>query len=241
MLDLIICSRFKDSQNWHGVETNQVHRYFAQIESQEILKKLNYKIYAMEGCSVDNTREVLESYKGKFPLEVLSEDITGDSPVASTLNPLRLTRLGQIDSVMMEAVRGKSKYVLWTESDLIIPDDLIERLLEGMDRFHVVAPVILRQTGNVFYDTWAFVNPDGTNWDVDGHEKFTDGNRWQPMKSIGSTCMINGQVLEAGANFGNQQFLTFCESVRNLDFTIGVDLETIINHPFKYYIHGRMV
>lgn len=250
MYDLIICSFFKDSQNWHGHQINQVHRYFSQLHDNInncLDEAKNYKIYAIEGNSSDDTRKVLESYKKDFNLEIIDDIISKESPVESTAAGNRLATLNKLGNFMLENVKGKAKDYLWLESDLIIPDSLVSCLVDGFfSGYSIVAPVITWQTMDIFYDLWAFVNPDGTQWTQNNHNDYIDegrskGLRFKEMNSIGSSAMIRGEIINKGINFGDNCFRGLCENSIKNGYKVAVDLETTIWHPSQALVKGRMI
>lgn len=243
MLDLAICSFFKDSQEWGGLKINQIDRYFNQIKEQNL--EIDWKIFAIEGNSSDDTRFSLEGAKlCGWNMEIIDDEISKDSPVQSTTSSSRMKTLNDLGNFMLEKVKGKARNYLWLESDLIIPDYLIDSLLFAQNRskFDIVAPVITEQTRDIFYDIWGFVNLDGSEWQPQSHLVYEqEGERYKELKSIGSCALISGNIVNSGINFGDNCFRGLCQNARNAGYKVGVDLETRIFHPSRYFINGRLV
>lgn len=248
MLDLAICSFFKDSQVWGGLKINQVDRYFNQIKEQNL--EIDWKIFAIEGNSSDDTRFSLENAQlCGWNIEIIDDEISKDSPVQSTTGSNRMKTLNDLGNFMLEKVKGKAKNYLWLESDLIIPDYLIESLLFAQHRskFDIIAPVITEQTRDIFYDIWGFVDLDGKEWNQNSHNEYnphhskSEFDRYIEMSSIGSCALISGNIVNSGINFGDNCFRGLCQNARNAGYKVGVDLETRIFHPSRYFINGRLV
>jgi len=240
---IAVCSMFRDSQKWHGHDIGQVDRYLAQLESQTVGLE-NLDIYAIEGHSTDDTFDRLNRLKNEFPNLYVFKDEGEAVQVASNENPDRFLALSRIGNQILSKVDLSKNYdyLLWVESDLVIPPNLIERLIETSKKYpapNIIAPSaqILADGFVLFYDTWGFRYPGGKRWT---NYIFPRDGRFI-MDSIGSCALIDMDLMRKGLNFGTGCFVQLCNTARTWGATIVADCYTTIYHPSNSFIEGRWV
>lgn len=240
---------FRDSQIWHNRYIGQVPRYFRQIDEQKSygMYKID-EIVVSEGDSKDNTLEVLQhEQKCRTNLKLIQ---MGGSNLAvqSTGSSERIKELSRLANTVLEEIQD-ADYVLWSESDLIWPNEhLILSLLNSfneVDKLGIVAPLILLENDwRIFYDTYIFRSLNDELWQ-NRHPwiyDFYEYDKYIPMNSVGSCTLIKGWLIRDGARFGDTGFVDLCQYVRNLGLKVMANKSIIIYHPNKNgYIEGRRV
>ncbi|HJV35057.1 hypothetical protein, partial [Geomonas sp.] len=123
-------------------------------------------------------------------------------------------------------------HLLWIESDLCFPPELLRRLLaHDVD---VVAPMIW--LGGLFYDTWGYRDIDGNPWTNHApyHPDYVPMSLME-MGSVGSCVLFRRAILDAGVRYQgtyqNGLLVGMCHDARALGYRVFVDTSTAILHP----------
>lgn len=256
--DIAVCSMFRDSQSWGGVQINQVNRFFEQMEDQGDFcgKRLSY--FLVEGNSQDNTWEVLNYYCDVFTrrmqtVKLFKQEVQGSS-VASIVSEARFKNLSAIGNTVLRAARDSDcDDVFWVESDFYLPRYVLNKLLyakeqEWWDTCLGVCPIPFFK--HHFYDTWAFEGINGERWgnnDLDAVAgQMPDGSkplgRYRQMRSFGSCALLNGDNLRRhGLDFRDGCFPALCAAGREAGLSLWCDTGCGIEHPSARNINGRLV
>lgn len=242
-----VCSFFRDSMNWYGHQINHVHNYFSQIGNQENAPE-DIAVFVLEGDSKDNTYETLLEYqKIHDNIFVIKDNVTFDVPVASTLNSNRFEQLSRLGNILFNASKWFCDYIVWIESDLLIPNNLLHSLLadiQFLENTGIVAPITMLKTQNQFYDTWGFINMDGSTWDNGPpFSKVLDTDkRFIQMLSVGSCMIIDAKVLRDGASVGtNGCFRELCRQTCERAYNIYIDKQLTVWHPSSEIVVNRWI
>jgi len=240
---------FRDSQVWHNRYIGQVQRYFRQIDEQRTYGTYKIdEIVASEGDSKDSTWEALqEEQKHRPNLKLIKMD-GSNLAVQSTGGEERIKELSRLANEVLEQIQD-ADYILWSESDLIWPNEhLILSLLNSFNEVNdlgVVAPLIfLENEWRVFYDTYIFRSTKDILWQNQHPwiHNFYEYDKYIPMNSVGSCTLIKGEAIRNGARFGNTGFVDLCQNVRDLGLKVVANRSILIYHPNKNgYIQGRRV
>lgn len=234
-----VCSMFKNSQNWAGLYINQVDRYFFQMGYQTIGKD-NLQLILSEGGSTDDTRNAIESYQEKFNIRLLKDD--GLAVQSSVDSAARFSKLASItDSLFNTSKEYDSEYTLLVESDIIIGSDLIENLIAEFNnrpRAGIIAPVVLLEGNNIFYDTCGFIDINGRNFT---HHQVLPPNSLINVMSVGSCALIKSSLIHDGLNLGGQGWQTMNKQIIDRGFECLISTGNFVLHPGKHYINGRWV
>lgn len=179
------------------------------------------------GDSSDSTEAVLRARAEAEPekdITVLRVDtgITGEEPHA------RLRRLSMTVNPGLDAVQESDGYVLIHESDLISPDDLVERFLAS-EHCPVGGWVTLGE-GGVFYDTWAY-RTDGRMWS--NGEKRPD----EPVQcdSVGSCWLMYAEDIRAGMRCSRLAVLDLAQQMRDAGREFWCDPSVEIVQPLALW------
>jgi len=245
-LTLGICSLFRDSVSWHGRKTGQLDRYFAQLVGQKLnIPDKEIGVFALENDSIDDTLQQLRKKQESMPqLHIFNTHYESGviKSVVSANTPKRLRALGLLGSSMLTIVRQRCKNIIWLESDLVIDNpNLFASLLEQAIKLQaMVGPIPLIKVNNVdlFYDTWGYINMDGTHWT---NNYRIPPNRLLEMKSIGTCAVLPTAVLESSADFNDLAFQGLCATTRAAGIKIFTDTRLRIYHPSSQFIAGRWV
>jgi hypothetical protein len=236
---IAVCSMFRDSQTWFNIQTNQVYRLFASLLDQTYGFE-NLKCYFLEGDSLDNTNEVLQSLSKKYNnIKLFNKEATFNS-VASTTNKNRIKSMSNLGSYLINQV--EEDLIFWVESDLIIKPDIIQRLYDRMVKIPenisavVSAPCYYGKDGQ-FYDTWAYRNLDGSNWRPDTNMR---DSGMVKMQSVGSCALIR-RAKNLAVNFGDGAFVELCDRVNEAGGVVFADCNQYVEHPRNEFISGRWI
>jgi len=247
---IVVCSLFRDSMLWHGVEINQVHRYFRQIKEQETSYGQEFSIIAVEGGSVDNTRETLVNYQNNKNLTILDDDVNFVE-VKSVASKERFESLARVANIGLNAAKKvDAEYILWLESDLIIDkfnviDQLVSKMEEEKD-IAAISPLITMKflppspQKYIFYDTWGYVFSDGSSWGNISIQDTDRNPRYREMLSVGSCCLMRSKDMD-DVDFGTGCFRELCEKIKLKGKRIVLDMRSDVYHPSDFYIQGRRI
>lgn len=248
---IAVCSYFRDSNEWHGKIISQVDRFFKQILNQNI-NNGRFKFSLLEGGSKDGTLASIRQWKENITSDVyLIEDEVVNTNVASTISANRFKNLSRIgNNVLNQAKDLNTKFIFWQESDLIIPDNLLSRLLSftrenQWNHTLAIAPVPMFnwQGQDLFYDTWAFEGSKGEKWgNPDLYKLMCYHEELRPMKSIGSCALLNAELLiKYNIDFGEGCFPELCKQGKSFGLNIYCDTGSMVKHPSDFYIENRLV
>jgi len=216
--------------------------------SQQSVNAAEIGFFLLEGDSQDNTQDVLNEYANRNKNIHLIQKGATYNAVSSTEDPNRIASLSRLGSTVIDAAKDQCEYVLFVESDLILPPNLLVYCFDAMLNHNlenpgIISPIPLLENQNVFYDTWGFRNLDGSRWNSHPpyHPVLAQHDRFIPMSSIGSCALIKGEALRQGANFYEGAFVEMCRRVRELGYNIYADKAQSIRHPASNLVHGRWV
>lgn len=270
MKNIAICSLFKDSVSWHGIKTDQVNKFFENINTQKQNLNENFDIFinVLENNSTDDTEKHIRANQKKYKnvnfLKLSDSLCTGE--VRSVATKERINALGFLANLLFSFTKNfNSDYILWTESDLIFPQkDTINQLVEKMESdksISAISPVIFIDTiitkkgfacdenhkllkGNkYFYDTWAYENKNTskwTNYPPYNIEYAITRERYIEMNSVGSCCLFRTSDVK-DISFDNDAFKGICSKIISNGGKIFLDKELEIMHPTNYYIKERLI
>ena len=251
-MDIAICTMFRDSERWHGHNIHQVGKFFEFFEQNSGGHQLTY--YVAEGGSTDNTREVLGRWRILLDpgrLYIRTSPPPPNVEVASVVSETRFKHLSACGNIPLREARDDDfTHILWMESDLVPPSDLIPALFEHAETPEwadtlAVAPVpIFQQDGrDRFYDTWAFRDLLGRPWGNDDLAWFRNNPLgFVPVSSVGSCVLLNGTLLrEHGIDFQEGCFPALCAAGRKAGLNIYVDTTIEVQHPCSQLVNGRLI
>lgn len=218
---IAVCSLFRNSA--------ATIDYFRAVICAQARPGLELVFSFVEGDSVDDTFARLAAWRDDDPRVRLSKlDV---EPVANFEERVRKWAL--LGNVALErALTSDCTHVLWCESDLALPHDLLEQLVA--DDVDIVAPAIF--LGGMFYDTWGFRGLDGTRFTNEApyHAAFRAHDLVE-LSSVGSVVLFERQVFDRGVRFRgeyeNGLLAGVNQDARRLGFRTFMDSRVAVLHP----------
>ena len=131
-----------------------------------------------------------------------------------------------------KALEANSDFILFLESDLCFPFDLLDQLVPlNLD---IVAPLIY--LGINFYDSWGFRDLEGNKiyqFLPQSGKGFFDGPI--ELSSVGSCVLFKSEIFKNGIRFRSPYetglLAGVCIDARKLGYRVWVDPTTCISHP----------
>lgn len=149
----------------------------------------------------------------------------------------RMLRCTATFNACLDQTEADDDFVIWHESDLVTPPDLVERLLShGKD---VIAgwPVLRLGNGWVFYDTWGYRV---------GGDKFTNEPPYHPVyrpdavfevDTVGSCWMFPAREVRQpdGLRCTDMGVVELCDGLRQRGYRVWVDPRLTIIQPSELW------
>lgn len=218
-----ICSLVRDGMAY-------LPAYRRQLESLRLPGGLQWQLFILEGDSRDDSHAFLTKWAQEDSRITVAREHAGDS----TDKEDRAARWARVGNTCFGLVpeSGPHTHVLWLETDLCFPPELLHRLLDH--RVDIVAPMIF--LGGLFYDTWGFRDLEGRSWR--GEAPYHPSYRpmaLMDMGSVGSCVLFRREILDAGIRFkGTYEqglLVGMCNDARAKGFKVFADTGTAILHP----------
>ena len=216
-----VCSLFRNS-------TETLAYYRAVITAQE-RPGVRLAFSFVEGDSTDDTYEGLSAWAADDPRVTL---------VQHSIEPVldyddRVRKWAALANLALEGgLATGADYILWCESDLVLPHDLVAQLVAS--DVDVVAPAIF--LGGMFYDGWGFRGLDGVKFTGDApyHSDYVSHGLVQ-LSSVGSCVLFKRELFDAGVRFRGTYdeglLVGVCRDAGLLGFRTFMDSRVSILHP----------
>jgi glycosyltransferase involved in cell wall biosynthesis len=205
--------------------------YFGQIENlSESICKID-TINLVHDVLKDGKLSPLLSEKSQDSRIILIPELSSDIQVVDFEE--KVAQWAAIANQGIEsALRANSDYILFLESDLCFPFDLLDQLAPlNLD---IVAPLIY--LGINFYDSWGFRDLDGNKiyqFSAQPGKGFFDGPI--ELSSVGSCVLFKSDIFKKGVRFRlpyeTGLLAGVCMDARELGYRVWVDPTTCISHP----------
>lgn len=216
-----ICALFRNSASHVD--------YFRSIVTAQARPDIELVFSFVEGDSTDDTYERLSAWSRDDTRVRLSKvDV---EPVTDFAD--RVKKWAALGNVAVEqALQTDCDRLLWCESDLVLPNDLLEQLLP--EPCGIVAPAIF--LGSMFYDTWGFRGLDGVRFanHAPYHAEFRH-HALVPLSSVGSCVLFRREIFDQGVRFRGTYddglLVGVCHDAGALGFTTFMDSRVAILHP----------
>jgi hypothetical protein len=236
MRKICVCSLFRNS-------VSRLERFFADRASWD---RNGYELRHIwvEGDSEDETWSQLCAERRRLGAGTvaLARHSLGTALYTSVVHAERFQALAACANFALNVARSfRPEWVLWLESDLRTPPDLLPRLLAH--RRPVVAPMVLIEGTNQFYDTWAFRAGNSPRLSGPGGAVgcFQHGPPYHPayrsdapfiIDSAGSALLFAGSLLEQGVHFPPEDVIVgLCRQIRQRGHAVTVDPTLHVWHP----------
>ncbi|WP_310572155.1 hypothetical protein [Gemmatimonas sp.] len=216
-----VCALFRNSAAYID--------YFRAVMTAQARDHIELAFSLVEGDSTDDSHARLQAWAAADRRVTLSKvDV---EPVADFAD--RVSKWAMLGNVAVEqALATDCTHVLWCESDLVLPFDLLDQLLaEPAD---IVAPAIF--LGTLFYDTWGFRGLDGARFSNEApyHREFRHHAR-VPLSSVGSCVLFRRELFDQGVRFRGSYddglLVGVCRDAAALGFQTYMDSRIAIVHP----------
>lgn len=153
MLDLVILSIFRQSENYLNRYLQQINGIFEDFQG-------NCGVIWLEGDSTDNTYKLLQSAK----LDLENRGHTANLIKYDTHGPYWKSIVNKERWMQLSTCWNKcldnlipSKYTICVESDLKYQPEIVPKLIDCLDEnHHVIYPMLMIDGKDLFYDTWGF-------------------------------------------------------------------------------------
>jgi Cryptococcal mannosyltransferase 1 len=216
-----VCSLFRNSADTLD--------YFRAVIGAQERAGVRLVFSFVEGDSTDDTYERLTAWAAEDPRVTVAQQHV--EPVLDFDD--RVRKWAALGNLAIEgALATHADYILWCESDLALPHDLLAQLLASES--DIVAPAIFM--GGLFYDIWGFRGMDGVRFTGEApyHRDFHPHGRVQ-LSSVGSCVLFGRAVFEAGVRFrGTYEdglLVGVCHDAGLLGFRTYVDTRVAVLHP----------
>ena len=218
---IAICALFRNSARYID--------YFRAVANAQAREDIDLIFSFVEGDSTDDSYQRLQAWAREDPRVHLAKvDV---EPVMDFAD--RVAKWAMLGNVAVEqALQTACDRVLWCESDLVLPNDLLEQLVaEPCD---IVAPAIY--LGSMFYDTWGFRGLDGNRFaNVEPYHREFRHHALVPLSSVGSCVLFRREIFDQGVRFRGTYddglLVGVCRDAATLGFRTFMDSRVAILHP----------
>lgn len=144
---IVLCSIFRNSFNY-------LDRYFDQV--RKLRERIDLTLVLTEGDSTDATWDMLKSRWTRGDTYLKKVDHGGPRYPSIDL-PQRWEQIAQVvRPTVARALELNPDMVIWVESDLLWDAEDMMRLVDAAKQGKAVAPMVLAEGEERFYDTWGF-------------------------------------------------------------------------------------
>lgn len=201
-----------------------------QLEALSEQQGCRWRLYCLEGDSSDDSWSFLQAWAQQDPRLTIAQLSVG----GAANNQELAHNWARAANACLDLVpaSGDHTHLLWLESDLCFPAELLTRLL----RHHcdVVAPIVY--LGGYFYDTWGFRGVDGRRWqNKPPYHPDYQAHQLLPMQSVGSCVLFSRKLIDHGirmkADMENGLLVGMCTDARAAGMQVWADTSTAILHP----------
>jgi hypothetical protein len=233
-MNIVLCSSFRNAAGYVG-------RYASQVELlRSALASRGDKLTCLwaEGDSVDDTLDRLTKVAHLFDARLI--DATHGGPVyGPRVNAQRFCQLAYVANKVWEQLPAEADVVLWVESDLIWRASTLLALIDRLDTYPAVAPMVLDRLPDTgarahvtFYDTWAF-RRNGLRFAKARpyHADLLSAEGMLRMDSVGSVLVMRGDVARGVYVPGEDVLMGTCRMIYENGGSVWLDMEQTVFHP----------
>jgi len=234
---LIVVTPFRNA-------VRNLERYFDQlVQLRECVKPYDLGLYliALEGDSVDGTRDKLHQYMDKLNIEGCIDNVShGGLAWKSVEDQARLEAMSMIMNIGMQDVRNialPNDVVMWIMSDLKYDPQEIIRLighsLSFLDEIVFTPMAMIDAMPDMFYDTWAYrINGKRFNNNVPYHSDIRYDEPFTGVDSAGTCLVFSASILLSNPSIKSdkEEAVSFCNSARDAGIQILLDRSVKVYH-----------
>lgn len=162
----------------------------------------------------------------------------------------RIERLSLAGDRLLDMVDESADYVLWHESDLFTPADLVPRLAETpgaavggwpllshcveRPELGITTPQRMILAEPFFYDTWGY-RAGGKRFG--NHPPYHEVYRPEPFRldTVGSVVLIDAEYVRRGARMSGGGLVGLCDSIRSLGGEVWCDPRVPVVQPMELW------
>lgn len=225
MTTVAVCSLFRNSA--------ATLAYYRAALAAQARPGLELVFSFIEGDSSDGTWAELQRWAREDPRVILSK---------LDVEPLRdfderIRQWARLGNACVEQLAGRQvDFVLWCESDLALPPDLVAQLVKATEEpgVSIVAPAIF--LGGMFYDTWGFRDLAGKRFEnaAPFHPAFPPHGLME-LASVGSCVLFPRALFDAGVRFRGEHenglLVGVCNDARARGLRVWMDARVCVVHP----------
>lgn len=195
-MNVTLCSAFRNS-----VQNGHLDRYLAQVWALHgALDERGDTLYCVwgEGDSADDTRSQLAG--GLYAWDFALIDCThGGADYPSIVLGERWKQLAHVGRCIFAAIPTDAAAVIYVESDLIWDAETMVGLLDRLQDYPAISPMVLLDrkgwAANTWYDTWGAIGLNGQHFEhrPPYNAGYKDDKPF-PVSSMGSCMAIRGDM-----------------------------------------------
>lgn len=229
-MNVTLISCFRNAENY-------LWRYLGQIDHlTDCIEERgdNLDLIWGEGDSTDSTLEQLCRAIQRFGIRAQIVDCThGGQQWPSVVSPERFEQLGYVGRCMWAHIPQDANAVVYCESDLIWPVDTILRIVDQLQDYPAISPMVyLRRQGwppEAWYDTWAArIGKRHFRHDIPYITEF-DPDKPFRVDSMGSCMAIRGDLARQLV-WDEDVFVGICRQIYQLGGSVWIDPKTSVFH-----------
>lgn len=238
-MNVVLCSAFRNSASYLPRYANQVLCLLAALGNQGHMLTCLWG----EGDSHDGGRTLAMLEAASRQANAAIIDVThGGKPYGSIVNVQRFRQLAHVGNTVWAQIPADADAVVWVEGDLIWDAATLLRLIDHLDTFPAVAPMIMDSpprgvspeysAAETFYDTFCF-RRNGRQFTKAPpyHADLPAMQRMVRMDAVGSCVAMRGNVAR-GVNFPIADvFVGLCAQIRAEGGSIWLDKSLTVYHP----------
>lgn len=211
-----------------------LERYFEQMDDlQAALTQRGDCLHLLLGYgdSTDGTGEALfdECY---FRFDAHLVDVSHGGPVFGSIeHPQRFKQLAAIGNRLLDCVPPNADVVGFVESDLIWDAATLVRLIDHIQDYVAVAPMVMDGPES-FYDVFAFrANGKRFSKKPPYHSCFDEYARLYPLDSAGSVLFADAYLARKAKLSDGEAIVGYCKDLREQGGSIWLDAQASVLHP----------
>lgn len=229
-MHVVICSLVKNAMKY-------LPAYRKQLEALVLPVETTWTLCILEGDSNDGTWDYLVQWASECDRIVIGRENVGETASGEGIDG-RAERWARAGNACLDLTCSVTDFthVMWLESDLCFPLDLLSRLLSC--NVDIVAPMIW--IGGHFYDTWGFRDLNCKKWgNFPPYHRDYRSNALIEMGSVGSCVLARRAIVDSGIRFRGPYedglIVGICNDARSKGFRVFVDTSTSILHPVSLW------
>lgn len=236
-MNVCLCSSFRNAASY-------IDRYFEQVEGLAALLALRgdrLALYLGYGDSTDNTGELLHEAASWAVGALLIECSHGGPQYGPVADAQRFRQLAFVANRILACIPYEAERVVWMESDLVWTPATLLCLLDKVDEYPVIAPMVMHAqspglyagAGPFFYDTYAF-RRNGVQFTNQPpyHADLRDAaGEMLQLDSAGSCLVMRGELARQITCPQDDVVVGMCRQINELGESIWLHRLATVFHP----------